>query len=51
MLQYCRLLGDCEEIVIVECILLYLYSELVSATKRYDPVSRNAHINEIPSRS
>ena len=52
-LQYCRLLGDCEEIVKVECILLYillycLYSELVSATRRHDPVSRNAHIKWNP---
>ena len=48
MLQYRQLLGDCEEIVKVECIH---YSELVSATRRQDLLSRNAHINEIPFRS
>ena len=52
-LRDCRLLGDCEEIVKVECILLYillycLYSERVSATRRHDPVSRNAYIKWNP---
>ena len=47
-LQDCRLLGDCFSLVQVECILLYLYSVLISATKRYDPVSRNAHIKWNP---
>ena len=39
----------CEEIVNVECAFFVTYplAERVSATRRHDPVSRNAH-NEIP---